>query len=185
MLVTGTESSSNPKRRSVLRNVAGYIIICEFCERIAYYGFAGSLILFFQNKLNMSNSEADVQYSAWAGTYVLLFKNQLWKVTCVYHSGACYVTPLLGGLIADKYLGRYWTILIFCLIYVFGLALVVVFSSPRSINKEMFFIAMYIIALGTGGIKPNVSTMGAEQFDENCPEDLVEKESYFNWFYWY
>jgi peptide/histidine transporter 3/4 len=49
----------------------------------------------------------------------------------------------------------------------------------------MFFMAMYIVALGTGGIKPNVSTMGAEQFDDSCPEDLVEKESYFNWFYWY
>lgn len=42
--------------------------------------------------MNMSNAEADVQYSAW--------------------SGLCYVTPLLGGYIADVYLGRYWTILV-------------------------------------------------------------------------
>ena len=59
--------------------VAGYIIVQEFCERLAYYGFAGSLVLFFQNRLNMSNADADVQFSLWAG--------------------ACYVTPLLGGYI--------------------------------------------------------------------------------------
>lgn len=35
-------------RPSVLKSVAGYIIVTEFCERLAYYGFAGSLVLFFQ-----------------------------------------------------------------------------------------------------------------------------------------
>jgi dipeptide/tripeptide permease len=37
-----------PTRKSVLKNVAGFIIVTEFCERFAYYGFAGSLVLFFQ-----------------------------------------------------------------------------------------------------------------------------------------
>lgn len=35
-------------RKSVLKTVAGYILVTEFCERLAYYGFAGSLVLFFQ-----------------------------------------------------------------------------------------------------------------------------------------
>jgi hypothetical protein len=35
-------------RPSVLTGVAGYIIVTEFCERLAYFGFAGSLVLFFQ-----------------------------------------------------------------------------------------------------------------------------------------
>ncbi len=35
-------------RKSILKNVAGFIIVTEFCERLAYYGFAGSLVLFFQ-----------------------------------------------------------------------------------------------------------------------------------------
>ena len=130
-------------RPSVLKTVAPYILVTEFCERLAYYGFAGSLVLFFQNELTLSNSAADVQYQAWAG--------------------ACYVTPLIGGYIADKYLGRYWTIIIFCVIYCVGLAMVVIFSAPGTINEGMFFLAMYIVALGTGGIKPNVSTMGAGQ----------------------
>jgi dipeptide/tripeptide permease len=45
----------------VLRSVAGYIIITEFCERLAYYGFAGSLVLFFQTQMNYSNATADIQ----------------------------------------------------------------------------------------------------------------------------
>ena len=50
-----------PNRPSVLRGTAGYIIVTEFCERLAYYGFAGSLVLFFQTQMNMSNADADVQ----------------------------------------------------------------------------------------------------------------------------
>jgi len=45
-------------------------------------------------------------------------------------------------------------------------------------------LGMYIIALGTGGIKPNVSTLGADQFDERYSQDRRQKESFFNWFYW-
>jgi hypothetical protein len=45
-------------RPSTLRSIASYIIVTEFCERLAYYGFAGSLVLFFQTKLNMSNEES-------------------------------------------------------------------------------------------------------------------------------
>ena len=35
-----------------------------------------------------------------------------------------------------------------------------------------------------GGIKPCVSTFGADQFDEDDPRDCREKASFFNWFYW-
>ena len=164
MSTADNPSNSLLNRPSKLLTVAPYILVCEFCERLAYYGFAGSLVLFFQNKLKMSNSDADVQYQAWAGV--------------------CYLTPLIGGLVADKYLGRYWTIMLFCMIYLVGLVLVVIFSAPGAINDGMFFLSMYIIALGTGGIKPNVSTMGADQFDDNYEQDCKEKDSFFNWFYW-
>jgi hypothetical protein len=79
-------------RKSVLIYTDGFIIVTEFCERLAYYGFAGSLVLFFQTQLGYSNADADVQYSLW--------------------SSACYVTPLIGGYIADTYLGRYRSILV-------------------------------------------------------------------------
>lgn len=45
----------------MLRTVAIYIIANEFCERLAFYGFAGSLVLFFQSKMGMGNAQADIQ----------------------------------------------------------------------------------------------------------------------------
>ncbi|WZZ13008.1 hypothetical protein YC2023_106097 [Brassica napus] len=42
---------------------------------------------------------------------------------------------------------------------------------------------LYLIALGTGGIKPCVSSFGADQFDDTGPIERVNKASFFNWFY--
>jgi len=154
-------SSEHP---STLKTVCPYILVTEFCERLAYYGFAGSLVLFFQRNLNYSNAQADAMFALWAG--------------------ACYLTPLLGGWMADRYLGRFKTILYFCVIYVVGLGFMVLGSSPDTTSEAIVFPAMYIIALGTGGIKPNVVSLGADQFDETNPLDKKEKESFFNYFYW-
>ena len=40
-----------------------------------------------------------------------------------------------------------------------------------------------MIALGTGGIKPCVSSFGADQFDDTDPAERIQKGSFFNWFY--
>lgn len=45
------------------------------------------------------------------------------------------------------------------------------------------FLALYMIALGTGGIKPCVSSFGADQFDETDETEKKKKSSFFNWFY--
>jgi len=158
------ERPLDAKRPSVLRTTASYIIATEFCERLAYYGFAGSLVLFFQTKLNMSNEEAVNQFYAW--------------------NGFVYVTPLIGGYIADTYLGRYKTILYFSCLYLIGLALFVFGSVPGAMLTAVIFLAMYVIAVGAGGIKPNVSTMGADQFDPKYPQDKKESQQFFSYFYW-
>ena len=106
-------TDSIEQRPSVLKTVASYIIVTEFCERLAYYGFAGSLVLFFQTKLSMSNEDAVNAFYLW--------------------NGAVYVTPLFGGYIADTYLGRYLTILAFSIIYLGGLALFIWGEVPGKI----------------------------------------------------
>ncbi|CAN6471393.1 unnamed protein product [Victoria cruziana] len=50
-------------------------------------------------------------------------------------------------------------------------------------SVAMFFVALYLIALGTGGIKPCVSSFGADQFDETDEKEKKRKSSFFNWFY--
>ena len=57
----------------------------------------------------------------------------------------------------------------------------VIAAVPGDVSVAVFFPAIYIIAIGTGGIKPNVSTMGADQFDDKYSKDRKEKESFFNW----
>jgi peptide/histidine transporter 3/4 len=50
-----------------------------------------------------------------------------------------------------------------------------------SLQVGIFFFALYIIAVGTGGTKPNISTMGADQFDDFEPKERTHKLSFFNW----
>lgn len=115
-------------RPSVLKTITSYIIVTEFCERLAYYGFAGSLVLFFETKLNMSNADAVNQFYAW--------------------NGFVYVTPLVGGYIADTLFGRYRTILYFSIIYLLGLSLFVFSSLPGAVSLALVFTAMYTVAIG-------------------------------------
>jgi peptide/histidine transporter 3/4 len=137
-------------------------MVTEFCERVAYFGFAASLMLFFETQLGMSNATADVQYSLW--------------------SAMCYLTPLIGGYIADSNLNRYRTILVACCVYELGLILVVVGANANDITAGVVFFGIYLVALGCGGIKPNVSTLGADQFDERYSKDRDEKDSFFGWY---
>jgi peptide/histidine transporter 3/4 len=58
-----------------------------------------NLVNYLQERLNQGNVTASNNVTNWSGT--------------------CYVTPLLGAFLADAYLGRYWTIAGFSIIYVF------------------------------------------------------------------
>jgi solute carrier family 15 (peptide/histidine transporter), member 3/4 len=58
------------------------------------------------------------------------------------------------------------------------------FCPPASpFQYTVFFLGLYLIALGTGGIKPCVSSFGADQFDDTDPAERIQKGSFFNWFY--
>lgn len=70
----------------------------ECCERLAYYGINTNLVNYLKFQLNQRNVVAVNNVTNWSGT--------------------CYVTPLLGAFLADAYLGRYWTIACFSIIYV-------------------------------------------------------------------
>lgn len=52
-----------------------------------------------------------------------------------------------------------------------------------TLQSAVCFLALYLIALGTGGIKPCVSSYGADQFDDDDEDEKKHKSSFFNWFY--
>jgi solute carrier family 15 (peptide/histidine transporter), member 3/4 len=90
--------------------------------------------------------------------------------------------------------GRFWVILIFSVIYLIGLLGLTLVNwipalapsggkpgGPATI--PVFWLAMYLMALGSGGIKPCVSSFGADQFDEGSARERAWRASFFNWFY--
>ncbi|PNX67491.1 peptide transporter PTR3-a-like protein [Trifolium pratense] len=58
-------------------------------------------------------------------------------------------------------------------------------QKASSFQIGIFFFALYIIAVGTGGTKPNISTIGADQFDEFEPKERSQKLSFYNWWVFY
>ncbi|KAL6528624.1 hypothetical protein OROMI_029269 [Orobanche minor] len=154
-----------------------FILVTECCERLAYYGMGTNLVNYLIIRLDQGNATASTVVTNWSGT--------------------CYITPLIGAFLADSYLGRYWTIAIFCTVYVIGMTLLTLSASihaltpqcdktnchPTTSQVAITFVSLYLIALGTGGIKPCVSSFGADQFDETDEEEKKKKSSFFNWFY--
>lgn len=174
-----TDYKNNPanKTKTGTWKACPYILGNECCERLAYYGMGTNLVNYLKIQLNQHNVTAINNVTNWSGT--------------------CYITPLLGAFLADAYLGRYWTIAIFSIIYVLGMTLLTLSASvpglrppcgagvchPSTMQSAVTFIALYTIALGTGGIKPCVSSFGADQFDDTDEAEKKHKSSFFNWFY--
>ena len=52
---------------------------------------------------------------------------------------------------------------------------------PRKVHEVVFFLALYCVALGTGGFKPCLQSFGADQFDDDHLEERKKKMSFFNW----
>ena len=78
------------------------------------------------------------------------------------------VTPILGAIIADQYLGKYKTILIFCGVYWVGLLILWATALPTSIQSGSalggYVTAIVVIGFGTGGIKSNIAPLIADQY---------------------
>ena len=150
---------------SVLNTTARYILICEFLERLAFYGISGSLLLFFVTNLDYSNEDAFNAIYIW--------------------TGFIYIAPLVGGYIADTHWNRYDTWIYFSVPYLIGFCIFTAACLPDVTSEAMVLIAMYLIAIGTGTIKPVIAALGADQFDVLLfPQDAIEYELFFSYFYW-
>ncbi|KAK7245333.1 hypothetical protein RIF29_40173 [Crotalaria pallida] len=175
------------KGRPVLRSETGrwkacsFIVAYEMFERMAYYGIASNLVLYLTNKLHQGTVKASTNVTNWVG--------------------AVWTMPAVGAYIADAYLGRYWTFIIASGIYLMGMCLLTLTVSLQALRPPpctegvayencqrasplqvgIFFLGLYMIAAGTGGTKPNISTMGADQFDDFEPKEKARKFSFFNW----
>lgn len=89
-------------------------------------------------------------------------------ITLNLRSNVSSVTPIIGAIVADQYLGKYKTIVMFCGVYLCGLLILVCTSIPEALANGAglggFIVAILIIGLGTGGIKSNVAPLIADQY---------------------
>lgn len=135
-----------------------YLFFSEMWERFGYYLMIGIFLLYLKNVEHgfaMTNSEASDLY----GTFIALV----------------FLTPFLGGLIADRYWGYRKSIIIGGLMMGLGYCLMAVHSLP------MLYLSMSLVIMGNGFFKPNISTLLGNVY--STPEYVSRKDEGYNIFY--
>ncbi|KAK3641310.1 hypothetical protein LTR56_011338 [Elasticomyces elasticus] len=188
-----TEALLEPTQEELrtLRRVGGKIpwqsftiTFIEFAERFSYYGTTALFVNFLQqprpyNSRTGAIVETQACYDAigqescvqpgglgqgqQASTGLTTF-NQFWA----------YLMPLLGGYIADTYLGRYNTIQFAIVFAIVGHVILIVSSTPTVMDNPQgalgcFAVGLILMGLGTGGFKSNISPLLAEQISQTRP----------------
>ena len=133
-----------------------YIVANEFAERFCFYGINAILVAYMIDFLKFGDAKA--------ATWQALFK-----------SGA-YFFPLLGAMVSDIFLAKFRTIISFSMVYVAG-CFTIAFGGA---SEGMLILGMFLVAFGTGGIKPCVSTNVGDQFT-SANSHLIERA--FSYFY--
>ncbi|KAG4206430.1 hypothetical protein ERO13_A03G009100v2 [Gossypium hirsutum] len=164
---------------------AAMILGVEACERLTTLGIAVNLVTYLTETMHLGNATSANIVTNFFGTSFML----------------C----LLGGFIADTFLGRYFTIGIFTAVQATGVTILTVSTiiptlrppkcnweditticTPASgIQLSVLYLALYLTALGTGGLKSSVSGFGSDQFDDTDPEERSQMSNFFNWFFFF
>uniref|UniRef100_A0A8B9JH84 Solute carrier family 15 member 1a n=1 Tax=Astyanax mexicanus TaxID=7994 RepID=A0A8B9JH84_ASTMX len=150
-----------------------FIVVNEFCERFSYYGMRAVLVLYFRFFFRWDDDLA----------------------TSIYHAfvALCYLTPILGAIVADSWLGKFKTIIYLSIVYAIGQIVMAVSAindltdadrdgtpDNMSVHVGLAMLGLFLIALGTGGIKPCVSAFGGDQFDDH---QTRQRSTFFSVFY--
>ncbi|MGJ4728986.1 oligopeptide:H+ symporter [Luteimonas sp. SDU101] len=142
-----------------------YIIGNEACERFSFYGMRNILVPFLISSVLLQ--------------YLPDGPDREGAAKDIFHSFVIgvYFFPLLGGWLSDRYFGKYNTVLWFSLIYCAGHACLALFEN----NPTGFYTGLFLIALGSGGIKPLVVSFCGDQFDQSNKD---KAKLVFDAFYW-
>jgi POT family proton-dependent oligopeptide transporter len=133
-----------------------YIVGNEACERFSFYGMASILVLYMNEHLLYAERDAKAYYHL----FIM----------------ATYFTPLVGGWLADRFFGRYGTILWISFAYVAGHGVLAAWETRTGL-----LVGLALVAAGAGGIKPCVSAFVGDQFGAS-QRPLLQR--IYGWFYW-
>ncbi|XVF10804.1 hypothetical protein REPUB_Repub07fG0215000 [Reevesia pubescens] len=164
---------------------AAMILGVEGCERLTTLGIAVNLVTYLTDTMHLGNATSATTVTNFLGTSFML---------CLF-----------GGFIADTFFGRYLTIGIFAIVQATGVTILTISTiipslRPPKCSREdsastctpasgmqliILYLALYLTALGTGGLKSSVSGFGSDQFDESDPEEKSQMTNFFNWFFFF
>ncbi|XP_062990495.1 solute carrier family 15 member 5 [Elgaria multicarinata webbii] len=153
------------------------LMLVDLCEKFTFYGIVCNMILFCTVKLGYHNYQA--------------------AVINLCFVGACMVTPVLMGWLAECPVGRIRLVYICALLHFIGTALLPVVAFPfedffidkryvlhtlaKREQEALFYIGLFATCLGSGGIRAIVCPLSVYNLDEHGQKELL---SFFNWFYW-
>lgn len=129
------------------------LFFAEMWERFCYYGMRGLLSLYIIKALAQGDSKAFAIYGA--------------------YTGLVYMAPVLGGWVADKYLGYKWAVIFGGVLMAIGEFFIL------GGNLEWLYIGMAIIIVGNGYFKANISSIVGKLYDDQD----IRKDSGFTIFY--
>ena len=136
----------------------------EMWERFNFYGMRTILTLFIVNALMMSKEQSSIIYGGFLGL--------------------CYLTPMLGGFISDRFLGNRNCIMLGGLLMASGQMLLFfsasIFGSNLELARTLLYIALGTIILGNGFFKPNISSMVSSLYP---PAERSKLDTAFTIFY--
>ncbi|KAH9611137.1 hypothetical protein KSS87_011624 [Heliosperma pusillum] len=163
---------------------AALILGIEMCERLSTMGIAVNLVTYLIGTMHLPSSTSANVVTDFMGTSFLL----------------C----LLGGFLADAFLGRFKTIAIFAVVQLLGTGMLALSTKlpqfrppPCDMSKSetcqkasdfqmsILYLALYLIALGTGGLKSSVSGFGSDQFDEKDEKEKAQMTAFFSRFFFF
>ncbi|MFZ4931142.1 peptide MFS transporter [Chryseobacterium sp. Mn2064] len=136
----------------------------EMWERFNFYGMRALLTLFMVNSLLMKEADASIIY----GGFLAL----------------CYLTPMLGGFIADRFLGNRYCILVGGTLMAIGQFLLFIsastFGASLGSATMIMWVALGVIIFGNGFFKPNISSMVGSLYPK---QEKSKLDSAFTIFY--
>ncbi|MDI3318501.1 peptide MFS transporter [Pinibacter soli] len=138
-------ATASPASKTSKKHPKGLWVLfsTEMWERFNFYGMRTLLTLFIVNSLMMSKETSSLIYGGFLGL--------------------CYLTPMLGGFISDRFLGNRYCIILGGTLMAIGQMFLFtsasVFGGNLEFAKTLLYIGLGVIILGNGFFKPNISSM--------------------------
>ena len=144
----------------------------EMWERFSYFGNAALLVLYMVKHLLVPGSiESVLGFGLVKAALEFLFgrleAQPLASQIFGFYTGLAYCTPILGGLVADRWLGARRTVVVGGILMAIGHFLMAF--------EALFLIALLLLILGIGAFKPNISTQVGALY---APEDHRRDRAY-------